>query len=340
MKYLVAVALLATLAVVFGFAGTVAPVSEMVSPQQSSSSSSSSSSSTRFMYPPTYDSDWVDIRDKAGQYVTLSHGLNTTQVVVDITGKQSLDPEGGTRAWSRTYGGASSDHAWSVIQTVDGGYALAGHTLSFGAGNQDFWLVKTASNGNMQWNQTYGGANNDYASSVVQTGDGGYALAGYTWSFGAGLADFWRVKTDSAGALQWSQTYGGASNDYAYSMVQTGDGGYALAGYTRSYGAGDYDFWLVKTAAESGLVMTGLANYNIIMYRGKTDPYWNYVRVRMWLIQEPTWQYGDINQDGVVDAQDLFILSQNYGKTFSLLSLSGIAFIAGIHQYKRRKQPK
>jgi hypothetical protein len=68
------------------------------------------------------------------------------------------------------------------------------------------------------------------------------------------------------------------------------------------------------------------------------DSYWNFVRVRVWTIEEPTWQYGDINQDGVVDAKDLYILSRNYGKTFSLVSLGGIAAVAGVHTYKKRKQ--
>jgi len=155
----------------------------------------------------------------------------------------------GTMQWNRTYGGTNQDYAYSVVQTRDGGYALAGATLSFGAGGADFYLVKTDSAGILQWNRTYGGGNNDYAESVIQTSDGGYALAGYTDSFGAGGYDFWLVKTDPAGNMQWNKTYGGKGSDQAYSAVQTSDGGYALAGYTNSFGAGGYDFWLVKTDA-------------------------------------------------------------------------------------------
>ena len=77
----------------------------------------------------------------------------------------------------------------------------------------------------------------------------------------------------------------------------------------------------------------------IILYRGTNDAYWNYVRVRIWTIEEPTWMFGDINQDGIVDIQDVAIVAQNYGKTFSLLSLTGIIAVAGVHQYKKRKQP-
>ena len=107
------------------------------------------------------------------------------------------DPQG----WTRTYGGANSDGAVALVQTLDGGYALVGHTDSFGAGGRDFWLVKVDASGNMMWNQTYGEAGFDWAYSVVQTLDGGYALVGSTDSFGAGNWDFWLVKTDFSGVI-------------------------------------------------------------------------------------------------------------------------------------------
>ncbi|MCJ7423598.1 hypothetical protein MUP01_04930 [Candidatus Bathyarchaeota archaeon] len=153
----------------------------------------------------------------------------------------------GNVLWNKTYGGTNEDYAYALVQTGDGGYALAGITNSYGAGSWDFWLVKTDSAGNAQWNKTYGGINYDEAYALIQTGDGGYALTGYTNCYGAGLADFWLVKTDSAGNAQWNRTYGGTSIDEARDLVQTVDGGYALAGHTGSYGAGGYDFWLVKT---------------------------------------------------------------------------------------------
>ncbi len=157
-------------------------------------------------------------------------------------------------SWNKTYGGASADYAYSVVQTSDEGFALAGGTYSYGAGNGDFWLVKTDSSGNVAWSRTYGGNLSDLACSVVQTSDGGYALAGYTNSFGAGSADSWLVKTDSAGNMLWNKTYGGARYDLAYSIVQTSDGGYALAGYTGSYGAGAFDSWLVKTDSAGNML--------------------------------------------------------------------------------------
>ena len=99
----------------------------------------------------------------------------------------------------------------------------------------------------MEWNQTYGGTNHDYASALVQTVDGGFALAGHTYSFGVDLSDMWLVKTDANGIVQWNQTYGGTEYDSASALVQTTDGGFALAGYTDSFGVGFSDMWLVKT---------------------------------------------------------------------------------------------
>jgi hypothetical protein len=249
----------------------------------------------------------------------------------------------GNHQWNKTWGGTGDDEAWCVIQTDDGGYALTGWIIPEGTSYADIWLVKTDSAGNQQWNRTYGGADDDDASQVVQTHDGGYAMAGETWSYSTD-SDFLLVKTDSAGKLIWNKTYGGTNDDYGYSLVLTSDGGYALSGETWSYGAGNSDFWLVKTGTELGLSiglsMTDFTDSAITFYRGSADPYWNYVRVRIWLIQEPSWMYGDINMDGVVDAKDLYILGRNYGKAFSLLSLTGIVAIAGVRAVKKRKQNK
>ena len=138
--------------------------------------------------------------------------------------------------WNKTYGGTKDDDAEALVQTNDGGYAVAGQTMSSGAGLEDFWLVKTDASGNMQWNKTYGGTSYDEAWALVQTTDGGYALAGRTASFGAGGYDFWLVKTDASGNMQWNKTYGGTNDDFAFALVQTSDGGYALAGCTGSLG--------------------------------------------------------------------------------------------------------
>jgi parallel beta-helix repeat protein len=155
----------------------------------------------------------------------------------------------GNHLWNRTYGGGSYDDPLAFVQTVDGGYALVGRTYSFGAGNFDFWLVKTDSSGNMLWNRTYGGAGEDRAYALVETIDGGYALTGITYSYGAGSGDAWLIRTDAFGNHLWNKTYGGAGEDWFYTLIQTADGGYALVGPTYSFGAGSSDIWLVKTDA-------------------------------------------------------------------------------------------
>jgi len=152
----------------------------------------------------------------------------------------------GVPQWNRTYGGSGNDEVFAVIQTTDGGFALVGSTSSYGAGSDDFWLVKTDPRGIMQWNRTYGGTTRDGARSVIQTADGGFALAGYTESYEDGFKDVWLVKTDANGMIQWNCTCGGPADDWASTVIQTADGGFVLAGHTSSYGAGYSDAWLVK----------------------------------------------------------------------------------------------
>jgi hypothetical protein len=154
--------------------------------------------------------------------------------------------EASSTTWSRTYGGKGFDYAESVIQTSDGGYAIVGHTESFGVDLSGFWLVKTDSSGIMEWNRVYGGKS-ETAHSLVETADGGYAIVGQTQSFGAGFVDVWFVKTDAYGNMEWNKTYGGTDGDSGRSLLVTSDGGYAIAGHTVSFGAGNTDVWLIKT---------------------------------------------------------------------------------------------
>lgn len=152
----------------------------------------------------------------------------------------------GNEQWSKRFGGADTDNAASVQQTEDGGYVIAGATKSFGSGNQDTWLIKTDANGNQQWRKMYGGTGDDGAYSVRKTLDKGYVLAGWTNSYGAGSYDAWVIKVDENGNKQWDKTFGGTSHEEASSIQQTLDGGYIIAGLTKSYGAGNADAWLLK----------------------------------------------------------------------------------------------
>lgn len=155
----------------------------------------------------------------------------------------------GNRLWDKTFGGEGWDRAESVQLTSDGGYIIAGWTYSYGEGKQDAWLIKTDSDGNKLWDRTFGGSGNDWANSVQPTSDGGYIVTGWTSSYSTGMDDIWLIKTDSNGNKLWDRIFGGPGYDRAYSVQPTSDGGYIVVGETESYGAGDWDVWLIKTDA-------------------------------------------------------------------------------------------
>ena len=149
--------------------------------------------------------------------------------------------------WTQYYGGSEDDYARSMTRSNDNGYLLYGTTESFGAGNTDQYLVKINATGEIQWSRTYGGSQYDYGSSITQLPGDGYLLAGTSGSgaprgYAASL-----TKIDTAGETEWSQTYGGNHNDAFLSVIPSLDQGFVLAGYTWSFGAGESDYWLVKT---------------------------------------------------------------------------------------------
>jgi hypothetical protein len=139
--------------------------------------------------------------------------------------------ENGKLLWNKSYGGPEFDYGYSVRQTRDGGYIVAGTTMSFGNGSNDVYLVKTDGEGNLQWQSTYGGALRDEGLSVLQAPDGGYIIAGFTNSFGNLNRSTYLVRVDGAGSLIWQKTYGGPYGSVAISLEPTLDGGYVLAGY-------------------------------------------------------------------------------------------------------------
>jgi hypothetical protein len=189
----------------------------------------------------------------------------------------------GNLVWEKTFGGSFQDQANSIYATNDGGAIIAGSTNSddgdvtglHGAagGATDFWVIKIDNTGTLQWQNTYGGSKNDYATSIKQTRDGGYVVAGNTYSDDSDVsgnhdpsgaaADFWVVKLNSTGTLQWQKCYGGSLQDDANSIIQTADDGYLIGGDTYSdngdvthgfatFVSGIADYWVVKIDSIGG----------------------------------------------------------------------------------------
>ena len=159
----------------------------------------------------------------------------------------------GTVEWQKVYGGSEQDRADCIKQTTDGGYIVCGFTSSYGAGNADYWVLKLDSSGNIEWQKAYGRSDSDYAKSIQQTSDGGYIVAGFIDSYGAGSPDYWVLKLDSSGNIEWQKTYGGSEHDYAKSIQQTTDNGYIVAGESWSYGAGQSDCWVLKLSSSGNV---------------------------------------------------------------------------------------
>jgi hypothetical protein len=149
-----------------------------------------------------------------------------------------------TIEWVKTFGGSNEDNALSVVETTDGGYAVAGYTLSIdgditdkSATDSDYWVLKLTKEGEIVWSKTYGGTGDERAEKIIKTADGGYAVVGYSRSndedvsLNSGLQDYWIIKLDATGQIQWEKSFGFAGIDRAFSVVQTNDAGYFITGF-------------------------------------------------------------------------------------------------------------
>ncbi len=193
--------------------------------------------------------------------VTVNHGIRDYWVIkLDIAGNLQ---------WQKSLGGTGDDEAYSVQATSDGGCIVAGFTQSNDGdvtgnhGNYDYWVVKLDNTGNIQWQKALGGSGYDGAWSIQITSDGGYIVAGYSGSndgdvtgnhelLGSGGTDYWVVKLNSTGNIQWEKCYGGNKTEIAYFIQPTQDGGYVVAGSAESSdgdlscNAGLTDMWIIK----------------------------------------------------------------------------------------------
>jgi hypothetical protein len=161
----------------------------------------------------------------------------------------------GNLKWSKTYGGAGNDFGHSLEKTKDGNYIILGHGSSFSKEYNDLCLIKIDNDGKVIWSKAYGLDASDYANSVIATSDGGFVILAETINFIGNdkNSDILIIKVDAEGVIQWSKVFGGNNTDYAYSIQQTKEGGYIVGGETNSYGAGEWDFYLLKLKADGAV---------------------------------------------------------------------------------------
>lgn len=207
----------------------------------------------------------------------------------DITGNHGgfdywvvkLDATGNIQ-WQKSLGGSGNDYGTSIQITVDGGYIIAGDSNSTNGdvtgnhGAEDYWVVKIDSAGTIQWQKSFGGLALDKAQSIITTPDDGYIVAGYSSSSDGDVAvnqgwyDYWLIKLDAIGTIQWQKSMGGSSIDRAQSIQFTSDVGYIIAGHTYSNNGdvsgnhGNYDFWIVKLGSE--LAIPAYEKQGIVIY--------------------------------------------------------------------------
>ncbi|UCH14681.1 MAG: hypothetical protein JSV22_01650, partial [Bacteroidales bacterium] len=171
--------------------------------------------------------------------------------------------------WQKSLGGSSNDYAWSIKQTSDNSYVIAGNSssndgdVSTNYGDTDYWIVKLTASGDIEWEKAFGGSGVDEARSITLTADGGYIIAGFSNSNDGdvtgnhGDTDYWIVKLSSEGEIEWQKSLGGSRPEQANSIKQTIDGGYVIAGFSDSNDGdvtsnhGDTtDYWIVKLSNE------------------------------------------------------------------------------------------
>ncbi|MES2568046.1 MAG: T9SS type A sorting domain-containing protein [Bacteroidota bacterium] len=238
-----------------------------------------------------------------------------------------------------SFGGYSNDIGKSVIVLADSGFIMVGYTSSTGIGGYDIFLVKADKNGVLEWQKTIGGGDWDFAHSLQATSDGGFIIAGTTYSFGYGSADGYVVKIDAFGNVQWSKTYGGKKDDEFKSVIQTIDGNYALAGYTKSYADSLGDAWIFKIDAAGDSIFSRKigGNYedgfnNVIQLPNNNLYFVGYNKSQTNGSNSINWQYS-------IDNSSIVVLNNFIGNTnierynCSAVNIKGMVVSVGFNNY-------
>ena len=172
----------------------------------------------------------------------VGYSTNNTDCLV-----RKIKPDGSV-SWASRYSGSYTEYAYGSAATTDG-YVILGRTNGGGAGSWDYLAFKVDRSGNVQWSKYYGGSSYDHGFSITSSGDGGFILAGETYSYGVGDYDILLIKIDGSGNIIWAKTYGGSSGDYpeGYSNIKrTSDNGFIIAAHTYSFGGGNLDYLIFK----------------------------------------------------------------------------------------------
>ncbi len=221
----------------------------------------------------------------------------------------------GNKEWSKTFGGSGRDYANAVVQSTNGGYIIVGQTDSFGAGDDDVYLIKTDVSGNEIWSRTFGGSRGDYGHAVRQTVDGGYVIVGNTKSLAARQSEVYFIKTDCHGSKLWSKTFGGGYRAWGKSLEQTSDGGYIIAGSKWPFGGRQSDVYLIKTDADGKEVWSKT-------FGGKYADHANAVQQTTdagYIIAGNTWPFGNTGNSDVylikTDANGNKAWSRTFGRS-------------------------
>jgi hypothetical protein len=191
----------------------------------------------------------IEVRVRDGLHAGPNETDDSRSEIFEIDAPEIIEKidEPHVDSWQKTFGGLQDDIGAAVLETSDGGYIMAGHTASYGAGGMDLWMIKTDAAGNEIWSRTFGGKGDEFVTSIQQTSDDGYIMVGITSSYGAGERDLWMIKTDALGNKQWDKTFGGEWDDGGISVRQTKDGGFIATGATGSFGPSVV--WLIKADA-------------------------------------------------------------------------------------------
>lgn len=202
--------------------------------------------------------------------VTTNYGYNDAWIV-----KTNVD---GDIEWQKTYGGTLDDELNDIQQTSDGGYITVGFSKSSdrivktNRGGEDIWVIKLDDEGVIEWQKTIGGTKREIAYSVRETYDNGYIVVGFSESddidakINRGNKDFWVIKLNRKGDMEWQKSFGGLYDDFPHSVVESKDHGFVVVGSTLSYdrdvssNKGGEDFWVIKLSSDNSILSTDISN--------------------------------------------------------------------------------